>query len=413
MHIDSGAIVLRALHRILDVKIRVLGTKATATIDVADGYAASEIKQRLYGSSAPGTSRNSIPLPLTASSRITSTPPLSRGSPSGDPSITPIDAAPEAIDLVSDNSDMDVSSDGDPIATDQQELSPPEGRCAAEVPASPALSYVTIEDPDDIKPIIDAPPDNPKNDGKPRHDPLAFLYMDPHGPSSDQESEDEDTPQTTTHVAPPLPQPTPEEVLANSIFYGPIAALPEDVLAQAEKYATASRVAQTSTSTRLNNPVFGGNTSNRRIARPQARVAEDLRNHSTARNRNSETNQARNNHQTPAESTICVPKADFAKGRRVLLPKNKALPMAAVYMRGDAQFIDQRRRYVCINRRVSHKFNIRTCSVRLSQLSLPIEKDDEAGLRHVVDAHLLRDDLVVLGYSHGRTQVTCLPLDEV
>ena len=42
--------------------------------------------------------------------------------------------------------------------------------------------------------------------------------------------------------------------------------------------------------------------------------------------------------------SIIVPKAEHAKGRRFLVPTDKTLPMAAIYMRGDVQFINQRTR---------------------------------------------------------------------
>lgn len=41
---------------------------------------------------------------------------------------------------------------------------------------------------------------------------------------------------------------------------------------------------------------------------------------------------------------VVIPKAPYAKGRRIAIPPNPKLPIAAVYMRGDAQFIDQKRR---------------------------------------------------------------------
>ena len=40
-------------------------------------------------------------------------------------------------------------------------------------------------------------------------------------------------------------------------------------------------------------------------------------------------------------TTVTLPKAEHAKGRRLLVPSDKALPIAAIYMRGEAHFIDQ------------------------------------------------------------------------
>ena len=41
--------------------------------------------------------------------------------------------------------------------------------------------------------------------------------------------------------------------------------------------------------------------------------------------------------------TVILPKAHRARGRRLIVPQNRRLPIAAVYMRGDVQFIKQNR----------------------------------------------------------------------
>ncbi|OBZ76198.1 hypothetical protein A0H81_03583 [Grifola frondosa] len=83
-----------------------------------------------------------------------------------------------------------------------------------------------------------------------------------------------------------------------------------------------------------------------------------------------------------------VPKAEYARGRRLLTPSNPRLPLAAVVMRGDAQFINQREK--------SH----------ISRYSLPAI--DET--RHVEDVCLMGDNTVVVGYNVGPSQVSLIPL---
>ncbi|KAI0334774.1 hypothetical protein GY45DRAFT_1044110 [Cubamyces sp. BRFM 1775] len=48
----------------------------------------------------------------------------------------------------------------------------------------------------------------------------------------------------------------------------------------------------------------------------------------------------------PAGHTVVIPKSEFARGRRLLAPGDQVLPLATILMRGDAHFIDQRRKYV-------------------------------------------------------------------
>lgn len=43
--------------------------------------------------------------------------------------------------------------------------------------------------------------------------------------------------------------------------------------------------------------------------------------------------------------TVTLPKSAFAKGRRLIVPADLASPISAIYMRGDVQFIDQRKWY--------------------------------------------------------------------
>lgn len=49
---------------------------------------------------------------------------------------------------------------------------------------------------------------------------------------------------------------------------------------------------------------------------------------------------------------VVLPRAPLAKGRRLLIPSHPEVPITAVYMRGDVQFIDPASRYVFVDLRV-------------------------------------------------------------
>ncbi|KAI0771857.1 hypothetical protein BD413DRAFT_46832 [Trametes elegans] len=92
----------------------------------------------------------------------------------------------------------------------------------------------------------------------------------------------------------------------------------------------------------------------------------------------------------PAGHTVVIPKAEYARGRRLLAPGNQDLPLATVLMRGDAHFIDQRRK------------------TRITSWSLPAGDDS----RHVEDACLIGSSTVVIGYNKGPCQVSLIPVLE-
>ncbi|KAI0676855.1 hypothetical protein C8Q78DRAFT_50626 [Trametes maxima] len=90
----------------------------------------------------------------------------------------------------------------------------------------------------------------------------------------------------------------------------------------------------------------------------------------------------------PDGHTVVIPKAEYARGRRLLAPKDQDLPLTTILMRGDVHFIDQRRK------------------VRRTTWSLPVEDDS----RHVEDACLIGDNTVVVGYNKGPCQVSLIPV---
>lgn len=48
--------------------------------------------------------------------------------------------------------------------------------------------------------------------------------------------------------------------------------------------------------------------------------------------------------ENPTGHTVVIPKAGYARGRRLLAPRNQDLPFTTILMRGDAHFVDQRRK---------------------------------------------------------------------
>ncbi|KZT12991.1 uncharacterized protein LAESUDRAFT_690047 [Laetiporus sulphureus 93-53] len=98
---------------------------------------------------------------------------------------------------------------------------------------------------------------------------------------------------------------------------------------------------------------------------------------------------------TRSSSIVCevnIPRTKFARGRRVLAPADSSLPFTTVAMRGDVHFIDQE--------------SLR----RQSKRSLPFYCPDDTPDPHVVDACLLEDNTVVLGYDKGPCQASLICL---
>ncbi|KAI0092792.1 hypothetical protein BDY19DRAFT_507415 [Irpex rosettiformis] len=94
--------------------------------------------------------------------------------------------------------------------------------------------------------------------------------------------------------------------------------------------------------------------------------------------------------------TVVLPKAHRARGRRLLVPQNRNLPIAAIYMRGDVQFIRQNQEGV---------------RYRISAAGVPAYESGQHR-RKVTDAILLDDRTAVVSYELGHAQVSCVILDE-
>lgn len=205
----------------------------------------------------------------------------------------------EVINLVSDNSD----SEDQPLVVTAEKLV-----------ASPAM-------------IVDQ---EPIRDGSP--------YMDPDtSGSSDEESVEED-PHRSRRPVPCVPRATSEDLLAERLLYGPVDAV-ENLLVLDNidpAHAVASGGVLTDATARL---ASKNNSSHGRV--PRIRRASPGR-----------SQQPRE--KSPVRQpgfTINVPKAPYARGRRLLVPSDRNLPITAVYMRGDLQFIDQTQRCVPCNYR--------------------------------------------------------------
>ncbi|OJA20905.1 hypothetical protein AZE42_00872 [Rhizopogon vesiculosus] len=84
---------------------------------------------------------------------------------------------------------------------------------------------------------------------------------------------------------------------------------------------------------------------------------------------------------------VPLPKTPYGRSRRLLVPDSDNLPLAAITMRADVQFIDRRERF------------------RLTLKSLP----NPGIYRHVEDA-CTAGNTVVLGYNIGPSQVTFVPI---
>ncbi|KAG0705477.1 hypothetical protein DFH29DRAFT_799969 [Suillus ampliporus] len=89
----------------------------------------------------------------------------------------------------------------------------------------------------------------------------------------------------------------------------------------------------------------------------------------------------------PTIKRVALPKTPYGRSRRLLIPASDNLPLAAITMRADVQFINRHSQF------------------RLTLNSLP----NDGVHRHVEDACVV-GDTVVLGYNSGPSQVTFLPV---
>lgn len=262
------------------------------------------------------------------------------------------------IDLTSDGPEMDMSiSDNEDPKDDSQNTGQAIQPDTVEQRASPALSYMTLDPEDRADPEAIERNDDSMN--APEAEEESSSVYDPQEfsvdvqDSADQTSENEDIDELEVRIrAPSLALNNSEEEFNEDRPHGPISRIerppqhntppqrtrgsrPTDVSTRA--YTTASRASRASPAHRVA-PVH-------EKEHPASRLS--LRN--LPRDKRTRTVSNVDEHvQEPSQNdewTVVVPKAPWAKGRRLLIPSNSRLPMAAVYMRGDVQFIHQHRRY--------------------------------------------------------------------
>jgi len=151
---------------------------------------------------------------------------------------------------------------------------------------------------------------------------------------------------------------------------------------------------------------FHDHNGSRHGSDPSDRFDTSVPDGSTARRRASKRPQRHENVDNSTERQVqmtCnsdvrevnIPKADSARGRRLLAPSDRATPVITIAMRGDASFIDQRQLF------------------RISAYSLPFYDRVDTPAPRVADACLLEDDTAIFGYESGPCQVSVIPLNSL
>lgn len=104
---------------------------------------------------------------------------------------------------------------------------------------------------------------------------------------------------------------------------------------------------------------------------------------------------------------VVLPRVIYGRPRRLVLPQSTDIPLAAVTMRGDVQFIDQLSRHVVKQSSIfSHSFHFR---LRLADRSLPSTHSE----KRVVEDACAVGGLYVIGYRDCKTQVSIVTQDKV
>lgn len=301
-------------------------------MDILDGYALHDRNCSPSWDIVPSQfSRHSTPATISStpsSHALLNTP--RDGSPIQ--AVTQHDFDNEVIDLVSDESDIDI---GEPEAPNVDiPMNPPDIRGE---PLSPALSYLTIDDPrDDGAGILSIPKDEPVD----HHIQNRDSYSDSSDTSDDGESDDDDS-NLDQHGPPCLSGAASPDDLAQRLLYGPIDIV-DDLLAQ-ETGPCSVNVGSANNDQRNKNDGRTEDPASRR-GHPKTRESATRRNCSESDTPQSTGHDRPRCQDAHAGFTINLPKTPFAKGRRLLVSSDKAALMAAVYMRGDFQFIDRTKR---------------------------------------------------------------------
>ena len=332
------------------------GTRAVATIDVAEGYLASVIKQQLLCSWASNAlPQSSSPWPAHSALAGTSgaDTPVQKMDHYSDLDRVP---TPQPDVLIPISGGINPEKD-DPNVLKPQTPPPRPHVASPRCSASPALTYVTVVEPLDreadtaVVQNAHGTSDERRDDADPV--PLGHFAHSLEL-SSDQESDMDgsvvlDEPPRATF----LQRATSEENLAERLLLGPIDTV-DDFLEERGMLDDHLRpildiLPRGSTSTSCERERGAGTGRGTRSMRhalvqqhPPAREAAPAR--ADARSARAPPPDASSSSSGNVGVTITLPKTTWAKGRRLLVPSSADLPIAAVYMRGDVQFMNQGRR---------------------------------------------------------------------
>ncbi len=266
----------------------------------------------------------------------------------------------EIIDLVSDNSDMDIDDDNSRIEHDS--VSPTRSTATlarlsssisdaetviTRIATSPALSYVTA-----LEPTASPYERSPIATGKRRcsdsssHNERKRPFLDPVGHSSDDDSDsgDEATASEYTEYSPPWIDSSNDVV--QRLVNGTIEEV-EEIIARAssDEHRNMRLLAQSAASRPSNGVATRGSSSRRQ----DSATTRNVRAQNSQAARGTQIMRQASQHQPmragPVQDTthltVNLSKSDYARGRRLLVPENTSRPMATVYMRGDMQFVHQ------------------------------------------------------------------------
>lgn len=271
-------------------------------------------------------------------------------------------AQPAAIDLVSDDS----GAENDLLASDTNQLRGVQNQAAAPEedgtdfgnldgvqggepdPISPALSYLTIDDSkdDEARVVPEDFPSAQENTGNsasfPHSRQLSFA-------SDDAESSEEED----GYVGQIPPAMNPEEdTKLTRLLYAKISNVEQHIrdasdIERGHFQLLSQSVPGRPTGKSLNNYYSSGSDSSLHEKRsalrrnPNPVSTRPINRHKPASSDNRRTRQT-SNALNGKPLSVVVPKAAYARARRVIVPNE--FPICTIYMRGDAQFIDQETR---------------------------------------------------------------------
>lgn len=377
--------------RILDIRLRDSPTGRFATVTVAEGFKAEDIRRTLlaaifckrrvvpHPSSGATHDNASIPRPLshetmdltldnTQETNKYRTPRISTsGSPhedvitahrTGNAIVVDREAAQEVSAVPEEygptEEPMSISSDSDPA-----EVQIPDD------PLSPALSYLTLDDPR-VDELAASPggesraqssqhpsDEDVQHEVHPRAARCAVYGGNSELAESDSDSDNDNSSEAGVHPfqSARAVSVAGAESLATRVLHGTVAI--EDAIAAAseDQRSHLQRAFAQAISSHVEDDEEeesrADNSSDDDDSEDSAPLGPDktlsLRGKGMGLNTGVDDNRSTQAFQDDGYR-VKLPKAREAKGRRLLIPPDETLPIVAVYMRGDVQFIDQRDR---------------------------------------------------------------------